>query len=223
MSKTVTHKNNIPYFGDKNLLEVAQKNSFSDMIFELLSENKPSPSESKVFELVLNISIDHGNETPSAVEVIKNANADKSISESVSAGILQINNIHGGAIEPAMELYYKIEKNNLSIKDLVDEFMKKGERISGFGHRIYENDPRAELIFKIAKEESINDKFIKIAEKISEELSLIKNKKIPVNIDGAIAAILCSFGWNSNIGKSVFIIARTPGLCGQYLNETKTK
>ena len=45
MSKTVTHKNNIPYFGDKNLLEVAQKNSFSDMIFELLSENKPSPSE----------------------------------------------------------------------------------------------------------------------------------------------------------------------------------
>jgi len=223
MVKTITHKNNIPYFGDEKLLDTAQKNSFSDVIYELLSSTKPDTHQSKIFNLILNISIDHGNETPSAVEVIKNANEEKSISESVSAGILQINNIHGGAIEPAMELFYKIKKNNLSIKDLINEFMKKGERISGFGHRIYEVDPRTELIFKMATEESINNKFIKIAEDISKELSLVKNRKIPVNIDGAIAAILCSFGWKSNLGKAVFIIARTPGLCGQYLNSVKTK
>jgi len=221
MSKIITHKNNLPYFGDELLFDVAPNRSFSEMIFELLSGKKPSPGQKKVFETILNISIDHGHEAPSAVETIKSAKEGRTISESVASGILQINDSHGGAIEPAMELLYKIKKEKLNIRRLISDYLSSGRRMPGFGHRIYEVDPRSELIFKLAKIEKIPKTYIDIAREIEKELKEAKGKVLPINIDGSIASILCAFCWNPNLGKAVFIIARTPGLCGQFLNNQK--
>lgn len=221
MAKTITHKNNLPYFGNNPLLEIAPNRNFASIIFELLSGKKPDEHQAKLFETILNLSIDHGPDTPSATEVIKSARNGKNISESVAAGIIQINNMHGGAIEPSMELLYKIRSEKIVAKDVVSDYLNKGERMPGFGHRIYEVDPRTQLLFKIAKEEGINGEFINIAQDLETELKSAKGKALPCNIDGAIAAILCAFGWNAKLGKAVFIIARAPGLCGQYLNSVK--
>ncbi len=221
MPKTITHKDNTPYFGEDPLLEIAPNRSFTEMIFELLSGKKPSGKELKLFETILNISIDHGVDTPSAIEVIKSAKEGKTISESVASGIIQVNDTHGGAGEPAMELFYEIESTNKDVAKLVDEYINAEKRLPGFGHRIYEVDPRTELIFKIAEEEGLETKFIDIAKKIQSVLSEKKDRAMPINVDGAIAAVLCTFGWPKELGKAVFIIARTPGLCGQYLNSSK--
>ena len=42
-------------------------------------------------------------------------------------------------------------------------------------------------------------------------------------IDGAIACLLCTFGWESRLGNAVFVIARVPGLCGHILNHQKSE
>lgn len=219
MAKTITHKDNLPFFGDKELLEVAPTRNFANMIFEMLSGNTPNIHQAKLFETILNISIDHGEETPSAVEVIKSAKDGKNISESIANGILQINNTHGGAIEPTMELLYKIKNKKLKVKNVVKEYLNDAKRMPGFGHRIYKIDPRSQLLFALAKNEGISEEFIRITIEIEKELIEAKGKPLPINIDGAIAAILCAFGWESRLGKAVFIIARTPGLCGQFLNQ----
>jgi len=221
MATTLKHIDSIPYFGKDNLLEIAPNINFSEMIFELLSTKKPNEAELKIFETILNLSIDHGEETPSAIKTIEAAKEGKTISESVSAGILQINDTHGGAIEPAMELFYKIKKEKLDIKKVIYDYLDNDRRMPGFGHRIYDIDPRAQLLFKLARQQKISEEFIEIAEILEKTLKSAKGKPIPVNIDGAIASILCTFGWNSNLGKAVFIIARTPGLCGQFLNNSK--
>ncbi len=221
MATTVTHKNEIPYFGKDNLLAIAPKRNFSEMVFELLSGKKPDRNQAFLFETILNISIDHGPDTPSALEVIKNAKEGKLITQSVAAGILQINDYHGGAIEGAMELFYKIKKEKPDIKMVVREYLSLDKRIPGFGHRIYTTDPRSQLLFKLAKEKKIGSEYIALCGEIVRELKEAKGKDLPVNIDGAIAAILCTFGWSSKLGKAVFVCARTPGLVGQFLNNSK--
>lgn len=218
MAKTVIHKNDTPYFGNKELIKIAPVKSFSSLIFELLSGSEPKKNQLILFETILNISIDHGSDTPSAIETIKSSKEGKSISESVASGIKQINDMHGGAIEPAMELFYRIKNENLDIEKLVDDYIESGLKVAGFGHRIYKKDPRSTMIFELAHNQMINEEFIKIAKKIEELLTTKKGRALPINIDGAIAAILCSFEWPKELGKAVFIIARTPGLCGQYLN-----
>lgn len=218
MAKTVTHKNDKPYFGDEDLLEIAPKRSFAEMIFETLSGETPSEAQLKIFETILNVSIDHGPDTPSAIEVIKNAKEGKLITQAVAVGVLQINDYHGGAIEPAMELYYRIKQERLEVKKIVREYLSLDKRVPGFGHRIYKVDPRTQLFFDMAKEHKISEEYIEIARTIEKELKEQKGKELPINVDGSIAAILCAFGWEPKVGKAVFVIARVPGLSAHYLN-----
>lgn len=220
MTKTVTHKNDLPYFGGEPLLDIAPNRKFSDMIFELLSDKTPDTHQSKLFETILNISIDHGPESPSGEAVVVAAKGGKTLPEAVSAGILQINNVHGGAIEPAMEIFYKIKKESINIKDFIKEKLAEGIRLPGFGHRIYEVDPRTQLLFKLVDEEDVSKEYVSIALEIEKELKEQKGRALPCNIDGSIAAILCAFGWSPKLGKAVFISARAPGLCGQYLENS---
>lgn len=223
MAKTVRHEELKSYFGEEDHLEVSQTKSFAQMIYETLSEKIPNEDELKLFELVLNISIDHGTGAPSAVATINAAKEGKSISESVALGLKQINSSHGGAIEPCMEMLYRVQGKRVRVKDLVKEYLDNDERMPGFGHRIYkEEDPRTKLIFEKMVELGMNDEFIKIAKELEGELETQKEKKLPINIDGAIAVVLCTFGWEPRLSNAVFLCARVPGLCGQFLNTAKS-
>lgn len=203
------------------LLSRAGSVRFSDLIFELLSEQAPSQDQSRIFELLLNLAIDHGPETPSTLKVIEAAKSSKLISESVAAGVLGINNEHGGAAEPLMEILYQVKGGNLTVKSLVENTLKEGKKLPGFGHRIYKDkDPRAELIVGLLQKSHDRNEFVEITSDIQRELEKQTGKQLPLNIDGAIAVALCSFGWEPKLGKAVFIIARTPGLCAHYLNNS---
>jgi citryl-CoA lyase len=223
MAKTIKHNESTgeAYWGDKNHLVEAQTRSFASMVYELLSEKVPTEAELKIFELILNLSIDHGPDTPSAVKVIEEAKKGETISEAVSEGIEEINDVHGGAQEKLMEVLYQVNSGQLTVGSLITEYLKEGKRLAGFGHRIYKTeDPRAQLILNTLKGNGFSSEFIQIATELEKELANQKGNKLPLNIDGAIAVVLCTLGWDPKLGKAVFIIARTPGLCGQFLNVT---
>jgi citrate synthase len=219
MAKTVKHIDLKSYWGDEDHLMASQQKSFTQMVYELLTETTPSPHQLGLFDLILSMSIDHGSETPSAVKTIESAQAGETISEAVSKGITQITDVHGGAIEPCMNILYELKNQNSKIKTIVDDYIKQEKRMAGFGHRIYKDiDPRAQLILDKLRETGEGEEFIKILLELEAEWESQKGVKLPINIDGAIAAVLCAFDWKPELSKAVFIIARTPGLCGQYLN-----
>lgn len=221
MTKTVTHKDQTAYFGEEDHLKLAQGSKFSDLVFELLSDKKPTADQSKIFELILNLSIDHGPDTPSAVAVIKAAREGELIGKAIGEGVAEINDAHGGAIEPAMELMQRIRNHESSIKEEIEKILRGGKKIPGFGHRIYkEADPRAQLILEKLKESGMGEEFIEEIKQLGQELERQKGERLPLNIDGAIAVALCAFGWDPKLGKAVFIIARTPGLCAHYLKNS---
>jgi citryl-CoA lyase len=223
MAKTVHHIDLKSHFGEnQDHLELSPNVKFSDLIFEALSETKPSPSQAKVFELILNLSIDHGPDTPSAIPLIEKTKSGSTISEAVAEGILHIDDRHGGAMEPGMRFLYEIKNNDMNdeqIADLVRDYLENKKIIGGFGHRIYkEEDPRAQLIIKTLTDATIGAEFIEIAKKVEDEIAKQKGVKLPLNIDGAIAIALCDFGWDPKLGKAVFLSARVPGLCAHFLN-----
>lgn len=213
MTTTVVHKNNLPYFGETPLLKAASTRSFASLIFETLSGTAPSESQSKLFELILNLSIDHGPDTPSALATISAKGSQRTLPESVAAGISQINHTHGGAIEPAMELFYKLIKDKTNLSTFLSKYLSESKRLPGFGHRIYQVDPRTQLILKHATDLNLPLTYFNLANHLESQLFELKGKPVPLNIDGAIAAVLCTFGWPHGLGQSVFICARTPGLC----------
>ena len=219
MALSINHQGQEAFLGNEPHLEVSQKRRFSEMIFWLLSERQPMTSELIVFELILNLSIDHGPDTPSAKATISTTEAGKSIGEAVAAGISQINDVHGGAQELCMGMLYQMIKEKISAETIIANYLGQKVRVAGFGHRLYtELDPRAELIINTLEKQGMGQEFISASRGLGIQLSKQTGKKLPLNIDGAIAVALCAFGWAPALGKAVFIIARTPGLCGQYIN-----
>ncbi len=219
MAKTITHQDNNAYWGDEDHLQVAQNRSFASMVYELISEQTPTPEQAKIFELILNLSIDHGTDAPSAIATIEAAKEGKDMGEAVGLGMAQINDRHGGAMEKGMEFMLHVQNQRSILKEIVQEYLDNKKLIGGFGHRLYKDqDPRAELIISKLQEAGLGAEYIAIAREIEKALEEIKGAKLVLNIDGAIAVALLSFGWEPKLGKAVFISSRASGLCGQYLN-----
>ncbi len=224
MAKTITHQDNDEtkpaLFGDKDLLETAKAKTFTEMIFEVLTEREPSEKEVKLLNLILDLSIDHGPNAPSAAATIESAKSGKTMGESVGSGMAQIGDRHGGAGGPLMEILYKA-KEGKSVEEIVRENIEAGKRIPGLGHRVYKDiDPRAQLIMNTALENGVGSDFVKLVNEIRDEFEKQSGKSLPVNIDGAIAAVFCGFGLKPELGIAVFIIARAPGLCAHFINNS---
>ena len=108
------------------------------------------------------------------------------------------------------------------MREILKEMKEKGKRASGFGHRIHTQDPRTQKLFSLAEELGLAGKFVRIARAVEEGLKELMGKSLPINVDGAIAALLCELDIPPEIGNAFFIIARVPGLVA-HVHEEMTR
>ena len=187
----------------------------------MLSERAPSDAECVIFELILNLTLDHGPDTPSAKATILRAEAGDLMGAAVGAGIAEINGSHGGAQDALMEILLRIHSGGATPSSIVAEHKAAGKRIPGYGHRIYTVDPRTTQIFDALRTHHMGEDYRASVESIQKEIEAQLGKDLPINVDSAIAVALLSFGWPPSLGSVIFIIARTVGLCAHYSNNQK--
>ena len=113
---------------------------------------------------------------------------------------------------------------SFAVKKSAKEIVNENKIIPGFGHKVYKNkDPRAFAIYKKAKELGFSCKYFNLAYEIEKEISKKKGKKIPLNIDGAIATSMLELNLDLQLGKALFIIPRLVGSAAHILEEYKQK
>lgn len=194
---------------DKELLDLVKEKSFSEIVFFAWTKRLPNENETKMFNVMLGLSLDHGSEPPSTKAAIREWSESQDLSKSLSAGILQINDKHGGAIAPLVGLLKSDDDPERIVKNHIDN----DKRVPGFGHRIYKDeDPRAKLLIDTAKELGISGTFVEKALAIEVELEKQKGKRLIINIDGALAAIACEMGFDQKLVNGIFIMPRVGGM-----------
>lgn len=201
--------------------------SYGEVLFLMLLGHLPTQEQAKMLEAIIISVIDHGVKPPSTIAAVTVANTGASLNSAVAAGILAINKYHGGAIEDAMEAISSAVK--LQETEGLDTFQaaektvliykEKGTRISGFGHRFHAADPRTVRLFELAKELKVAGKYVEQAEVLEKVLSEKSSKALPINADGAIAALLCEMNFPPKIANGIFMIARTAGLVAHAVEE----
>ncbi len=201
------------------LEELMAKKSFSEVIFLLLKGQLPSDQESKMMDALLVSVVDHGPGVASALAARISASAKNPMHASVAAGLLGMGDRHGVVISQAMDFF----KSNLQEKNIVDflrDMKSRKQYVMGYGHKIFtDEDPRAKKLFEIARELGIYGDHCRFSEDIEVALSEISSRKLPLNADGAIAAILCDMGFDHNVGDGFFIMSRVPGLVAHVYEE----
>ena len=209
-----------------NIAELMGHVSFGAAVYLILTGELPSAPVARLMDAILVSSIDHGATPPSALAARTVASTGASLSASVAAGIMSINRHHGGAIEDCARQLKAIAdraaRESISMEEAAARTLaamrEAGERMAGFGHRLHTKDPRTARLFELAQEAGVNGVHMQAARAVEKAFSDAK-KSLPINVDGAIGAILADLSMKPAAFNGIFMIARTPGLIAHVLEE----
>lgn len=200
--------------------------SFSAAVYLLLKGELPTNEISRLMDAVMVASVDHGASPPSALAARTAASTGASLNAAVATGLLSINRLHGGAIEDCMRMLLagletvegKQEKIKRAAAVIVEEITRAGRRIPGIGHRIHTNDPRTAKLFALAQVAGLEGNGVRLLTQIQKHLEE-QGKSLPINVDGAIAAILVDLDFPPELANAFFFMARVPGLVAHVYEE----
>jgi citrate synthase len=200
--------------------------SYAQAVYLALRGELPGEATGRLIDAMLVSSVDHGVTPPSVLTALTVASTGADLSACVASGVLAISRWHGGAIEACMHsLQAAVEMQRhtgRSVEDVaaetVREAREKKQRISGFGHRLHTRDPRTVRLFELASEAGRDGDYVKMSLAI-EAVFEQSGKQLPLNVDGAMAAVLCELEFDPQLANAFFIMARVPGIVAHVYEE----
>ncbi len=207
-----------------DLQELIKKRDFVEVIFLLLKGRLPTAQETKMLNALFTACIDHGIGAPAATVARIVASTGNSLHTAVASGILAMGELHGGAIEGAAKFFQENvdvaeTQNFASLQKFIQSLKDKKIRIPGYGHKVLTHDHRADTLFEVAKETDFYGEHCAFAAAVGEALNKVSSKKLPLNVDGAMGAIVSDMGFDWRLAKGFFVIGRVPGLVAQVYEE----
>jgi len=209
--------------------EMMGRVSFAEAIYLLLCGELPTRDIGRLFGAVLVASIDHGVTPPSTLAARHVASSGASLRNSVAAGILGFGAYHGGDIESCLrflqvglDIHRAGAPYDEAAHKVLAAWLERASTPPGFGHRIHTRDPRAARLLQMAHELDLfgeHCKMLRVVERVLNADPERSNNPLPINVDGAIAAICGDLGFDPEIANGVFIIARVPGLLAHAFEE----
>lgn len=210
-----------------DIVEMMDKLSFAQAIFLILRGELPDEKQSRMMEAILVSSIDHGATPPSVLGARTVMSGGNSLNAAVAGGVLVIGDTHGGAIEQSARIIQELALKEGSVEELaaqlVADMRAAKKRMPGFGHRLHKTDPRTVKLFEIAATLDYSGRHTDLARAIEAELEKASGRRLPINVDGAIAAVISDMGFDWRLGKGFFMISRVPGLIAHTYEEMTTQ
>lgn len=179
----------------------------------------PTESQKKVLNACVVLCVDHGEAPPSAHVTRTVASCGKPLADAVAAGLLTFGPRHGNAGSTACEWMKEAVEKGETAEAIVDRAIEKKQRLAGIGHPEYDVDPRSLALLKLMKHEFASTPHCDLAERVAVIFSEKKQKPLPLNIDGALAAALADLGAPAEFVDALFLCARTIGLTAHAMDE----
>jgi citrate synthase len=201
--------------------------TFADVVFLLHRGRMPVEAERRVIDAILIASADHGPGSPSAAAMRTVATGNRAAPEAaIAAGVLAIGDAHGGAGLACLQLITRgvdlVKRQGQSMDaaaaTIVEEETSAGRRLPGLGHRAHTTDPRTALLFGLMEDAKLAGAGVEFVRAL-EIVAARTIKPLPINVDGAIAAVLYDLGFPPAMAKLIFIIGRVSGLSAQLIEE----
>ncbi|MEI7297484.1 citryl-CoA lyase [Paraburkholderia tropica] len=198
--------------------------SFPDMIWLMLRGELPTNDQAQLLEAALVASVDHGPHAPSIAISRMAVSCGLPLNGAMASALNTLDDVHGGAGQQAVELFYRVERalrsgNTLeaAVELSVDNHIAEhGKYLPGFGHRFHPVDPRAgsllDMVDGVATRQVVSGKYVVIARKIERLLLRRKARPVPLNIDGATAVIYAELGFEPELARGVFCLSRAVGI-----------
>ncbi|MDF2993841.1 MAG: citryl-CoA lyase [Microbacterium sp.] len=204
---------------------------FVETIWLMLRGELPSRAQAALFEAALVASVDHGPQAPSIAIARMATTCGVPVNGAMASAINVLDDIHGGPGQECMELYLEVDAElgrGVDLDDAVELVLQRhrdaGVRyFPGFGHRFHPLDPRTPRLLDLVDEAVsagvANGRFAAIGRAIESAINDGRPKPIPMNVDGVTAVIYCELGFTPELGRGVFILARSVGILAHAIEQ----
>jgi citrate synthase len=193
----------------------------------MLTGRLPPPEEIRGLETYLNTVIDHGlNASTFTARIITSTGSDL-VSAIVGATGALKGPLHGGAPGPALDMVFEIG-DAFNAERVLRQKIESGERLMGFGHRVYKvRDPRADVLAAAAERMYTRGGDIKLYQLAREveatALRLLEEykpgRRLQTNVEFYTALLLHGLGLDAKLFTPTFAISRVAGWIAHSLEQ----
>lgn len=204
---------------------------YGELVYLLIMGELPSRVKGRLLEATLVAGADHGVPAPSVAVSRIAATCGIPLNCCVATGINLLGDIHGGAAEQLMKILYELNEKNkkegekieILVRKTCEELKGKKQFVPGFGHPVHDNDPRVRRLFDLIEDAhqhgDVEGVYVGIVKTVESTLNDLYHRRIPINIDGACAAVQCELGLPWQSAKGIFCLSRGVGLVAESLEE----
>jgi len=187
----------------------------------MLNNEEPDDVLAETFDMALVLHADHGlNASTFSAMVTASTLADLHCAVTSAIGTLS-GSLHGGANANVMKMLKEIDDSEMDPVEWVVDALERGERVAGFGHRVYNvKDPRAKILGEESEalgEAAGDTKWYEMSVAIEEYIK--EEKGLAPNVDFYSATTYYQMGIPIDLYTPIFAVSRAGGWLAHVLEQ----
>ena len=211
--------------GEDLCRDLIGKIDFTDYFWLLVCGVRPDARQTAAMNACLVAIAEHGLVPSVQAARMTLAAGPEAWQGAVAAGLLGMGTVVAGSSEVAGRYLAEVVAAGGDAKAAITslEGLKAAKRkVPGLGHPQHSGgDPRANRLLEIADELGISGAHVAALRHLGEHAPKIMNRPLPINVSGAIPAVILDAGWPLAALKAVPLLARTAGLAAHLYEESE--
>lgn len=212
----------------KRPIEARADLTLAGNLLHMLNGEEPDELATRIMDVALTLHAEHGmNASTFAARVVAGTLSDMHSAVTAAIGTLK-GPLHGGANEQVMAMLQEIGEPGRAEAWVLDA-LARGQKIMGFGHRVYRTtDPRAPILKRLAEELNARtdgkSPWLEISEIVQRTVRSEmdrKGKRIYPNVDFFSASVYFTLGIPSDLFTNIFACARMAGWTAHVVEQFK--
>ncbi len=206
------------------------KIDFTDYFWLLVIGDRPSEKQRAITNACMVAIAEHGLVPSVQASRMTLAAAPEAWQGAMAAGLLGMGSVVAGSSEIAGRYIVEVLEDSrrpgsnlrIAARKSLEAIKAARGKVQGLGHPQHNTgDPRANVLMKLADDLGVSGDHVACLRAIAEEAPAIMGRPLPINVSGAIPALMLDAGWPIEAMKGVPLLARAAGLVAHLFEESQ--
>jgi citrate synthase len=210
--------------------EVIGEIGFTEYYYLLVTGRKPTELQRFFLDACLAAIAEHGLVPSVQAARMTLAAAPEAWQGAMAAGLLGVGTVVAGSSEAAgyylVELVKEAKDTGRAFEEVARARLEADaaakRKAPGIGHPQHSSgDPRANRLLALADDKGATGDYIRMLRVLAPLASEIYKRPLPINVSGAIPAVMLDVGWPAEAMKGIPLLARAAGLVAHLFEESR--
>lgn len=210
--------------------ELIRRLMFSEAVYLVIRGELPTPTQARALDAVLRSGLDQAfiNSAVPPARFAASA-APEAPAAALAAGVIAFGSVTGSprqCAEMLLAAHARIEREGLEPAEVarlaVERYRRAGQRIPGLGHPMHKRiEPRARALREVARGLGVWGDRARLLDAIEREAARRLARPLPINLAGAVGAVLLEIGFDPLEMVGIAILGYMPALIAHTVEEIR--